>query len=73
MIQLETITPAEQCRHPKINFGSGDYYLFCHACGARWVRTCAHADHPPRPDLANRGVGSQLSGEARVVPTVDRP
>lgn len=54
----------EQCIHPKLNFGSGDYYLFCHDCGGWWV--CIDpATHKLAPELANQGVGGQLSGEAR--------
>lgn len=22
--------------HATLQFGSGDYYIFCHACGRRW-------------------------------------
>jgi len=56
--------PADQCRHPKLNFGSGDYYIFCHDCG-RWWCTIEPANHRPSPWLANKGVGAQLSGEER--------
>lgn len=56
----------EECAHETINFGSGDYYLFCHGCNRVWVMTSWDSpDHPPRPDLANKGVGAQLSGQAR--------
>lgn len=25
------------CRHATLQFGSGDYYIFCHACGKKWA------------------------------------
>jgi hypothetical protein len=31
------ISPTE-CRHEQVHFGSGDYYVFCLGCGARWGR-----------------------------------
>lgn len=30
------------CHHPEINFGSGDYYIFCHGCNSKWVMS-SHA------------------------------
>jgi hypothetical protein len=56
---------AEKCRHPKLNFGSGDYYIFCHDCGRWWV-TIEPTSHKLAPELANQGEGSQLSGQSRV-------
>jgi hypothetical protein len=29
------------CRHETLTFGSGGYYIFCHACGAVW---CSNPD-----------------------------
>ena len=31
--------PREKCRHLTLSFGSGDYYIFCNDCDAKW---CAH-------------------------------
>lgn len=56
--------PTGECRHPNLHFGSGDYYIFCHDCG-RWWCTIDPTTHDVRPDLANLGVGSQLSGQVR--------
>lgn len=53
----------KDCPHAELVFGSGDYYLFCYACGARW----AHIDMSDNlsPQTANRGIGSQQSGTVR--------
>ncbi len=70
------MVPVEECDHPKLQFGSGDYYIFCQACGGRWVRT-GH-DRPEygidkdgkevggNPSVANQGIGSGLSGSVRI-------
>jgi hypothetical protein len=55
----------EECEHKAIYFGSGDYYLFCHNCGARWVCTNEVRDIGS-PELANKGVGCTLSGSVRI-------
>lgn len=39
------------CRHDKLTFGSGGYYVFCHACGAQWVAT-GDAEGPATTDQA---------------------
>lgn len=28
----------EPCQHVELQFNSGDYYLTCHVCQARWAR-----------------------------------
>lgn len=62
--------PRAECHHETLNFGSGDFYLFCHACGARWA-TIDYADPSKSwsdeiaPQAANQGVGGQLSGQPR--------
>lgn len=59
--------PQEECRHETIHFGSGDYYIFCRDCPAAWVfKDRAGLDDSPAATKSNRGVGSLLSGEARV-------
>lgn len=57
-------TPREECDHTELQFGSGDFYIFCHACGAVWTpekgtSAVFGVDH-------NAGVGSILSGQKRV-------
>jgi hypothetical protein len=54
----------EECEHPEVRFASGDYYVMCTFCDARWVCCGADSDQP-RPDLANQGVGTGLSGGLR--------
>jgi hypothetical protein len=55
----------EECHHARLWFGSGDYYLFCHACNSTWVRSgmpgrpeygkdASGADIGASPELANR-------------------
>ena len=26
----------KECQHERLDFGSGDYYIFCHDCGRAW-------------------------------------
>lgn len=59
-------TPADQCTHDTLQFGSGDFYLFCHECGGKWGRISQNFARLD-PDEANRGAGSQLSGHKRVI------
>jgi len=33
----------EECFHPELTFGSGDYYIFCNRCGRKWATM---GDHP---------------------------
>jgi hypothetical protein len=65
----------EDCTHDKLQFGSGDYYILCRACGASWMRRGAmkqehgvDAKGTPigaAPEESNKGLGSLLSGETR--------
>jgi hypothetical protein len=70
--------PRRQCRHEELTFGSGDYYLFCNACGATWMtKSVADAQHGEFgvtkdgrrvggcPQEANKGEGALLSGRVR--------
>lgn len=66
----------EQCAHKTVYFGSGDYYLFCRECNARWGRLglgrCEYGVNARGeevgcdPGQSNRGVGATLSGQDRV-------
>jgi hypothetical protein len=47
----------EECQHKQIWFGSGDYYVFCHACGAKWVMHGAD-----RPEYGEREDGTKIGG-----------
>jgi hypothetical protein len=60
-------TPRHECNHPKLTFGSGDFYLFCYGCGARWacIGDTGFSKDEISPATANRGVGAQLSGQTR--------
>lgn len=63
-------TPRENCKHTELQFGSGDYYIFCHACGAWWACVDPSSnEYRPAPELANKGDGSQLSGQMRREPS----
>lgn len=62
------IVNRSDCEHKTLFFGSGDYYLFCKRCDARWVCTNANVDIGS-PELANKGVGSLLSGQVRLAPS----
>lgn len=33
----------EPCIHETLAFGSGGYYIFCHACGAVWDPSGSHS------------------------------
>jgi hypothetical protein len=54
----------EDCHHKTVYFGSGDYYIFCRDCPARWV-ACNLTSDQPCPSVSNQGVGGMLSGEVR--------
>jgi hypothetical protein len=60
--------PQEDCAHKLLTFGSGDYYIFCSGCGARWV-FAGGEDDTHTPGKSNKGKGSHLSGETRVALT----
>ncbi len=55
----------EDCTHRVLRFGSGDYYIFCHDCDARWVASQIGTDKAA-PELANKGKGCALSGQVRI-------
>jgi ribosomal protein S27E len=57
----------KNCRHIELYFGSGDFYLFCLACGAVWatVDVGSQKAEAVAAELANQGIGSTLSGEKR--------
>lgn len=55
----------KDCRHAKLTFGSGDFYIFCYECGAVWVAREIGSDQPAAA-LANQGIGSTLSGHIRL-------
>lgn len=56
----------EFCEHKTLHFHSGDYYVECDDCHAKWV-ACDPWDIRA-PDQANRGVGCGLSGHKRFSP-----
>jgi len=33
----DVLVPNRACDHAELTFGSGDYYIFCHACGRKWA------------------------------------
>jgi hypothetical protein len=41
------------CQHPRLHFGSGDYYLFCYDCDARWI---IHNGKSPEYGINSDGV-----------------
>lgn len=65
-VELDGPFDAKDCTHHRVHFGSGDYYLFCQGCGAKWVR--ADGLDQAAPGLSNRGTGSSLSGQPREKP-----
>lgn len=54
----------EFCNHETIYFNSGDYYICCKDCPAKWV--ACDAWDIRAPNEANRGVGCRLNGEKRI-------
>lgn len=59
--------PQEDCSHATLQFHSGDYYLACRACNARWAmlgRTTSQGEYL-QPEAANKGIGATLSGQLR--------
>jgi len=57
--------PRKECPHDKLQFGSGDYYIFCQACGAWWGHIEPNGQKLS-PETANQGIGGQQSGTVRV-------
>ena len=56
------------CEHKRIYFASGDYYIYCTDCSARWVMTDPQGvgdDPMPKPENSNIGSAALLSGEER--------
>lgn len=55
-----------ECLHKTLNFGSGDYYIFCRDCRFCWRIEDDHND--------NQGKAAELSGEDRIAitPEVER-
>lgn len=47
------------CRHEKLTFGSGDFYVFCVECNRSWVH-CKNGDQPYYEH------GQNVTGEYRV-------
>lgn len=56
----------DECRHERLRFGSGCYYLFCDDCYQKWVAVKIDADEPDH--TCNEGAGGSLSGEPRTKP-----
>lgn len=71
----------EDCEHKTLFFGSGDYYLFCQHCPAKWATIVDGQDEHGSnysgkpigcaPSASGKGVGSQLSGQVRSAPQRD--
>lgn len=40
-----TMTSPEECFHPELTFGSGDYYIFCNRCGRKWATMGNYPEH----------------------------
>lgn len=55
----------KNCPHNEIQFGSGDFYIFCHACHSSWAMISKDLTTID-PTEANQGLGSQQSGSKRV-------
>jgi hypothetical protein len=45
------------CKHESLQFGSGDYYIFCHECGRKW---CMMSNFIPEYTLGP--VGKSIAG-----------
>lgn len=44
------------CNHPELNFASGDYYVACWGCGARWARI----NNQKQPEYGEGADGSKI-------------
>ena len=44
------------CQHIAVQFNSGDYYVACHACGARWARI----DNSKQPEYGHDKDGKPI-------------
>lgn len=57
----QQVTKSAPCAHEKLLFGSGDYYIFCQDCPARW---CIHNPILPEYEYGPNGklrVGADAS------------
>ena len=50
----------KDCRHEKLTFGSGDFYVFCVDCGRSWVH------RKMEDDTISYEHGQNVTGEYRV-------
>jgi hypothetical protein len=42
---LLSMSTPEECFHPELTFGSGDYYIFCNRCGRKWATMGNHEEY----------------------------
>lgn len=54
------MTPRERahCKHERLNFGSGDYYICCQNCGRSWVQKGAVGDEADASNLTKAPMNS---------------
>lgn len=56
---VSSMASPEECFHPELTFGSGDYYIFCNRCGRKWATM---GDQPERGhDSQGRPIGADPS------------
>lgn len=61
----------KDCDHSTLRFASGDYYIFCSECPARWIISDPWSNELKVPSAAhaNIGIGCTLSGQERCKPS----
>ena len=55
------------CQHNSIRFGSGDYYVFCDSCNAKWARINPTHDGPDTIDATAANQGYVHDGKSRKI------
>ncbi len=48
----------DYCKHVFLNFGSGDYYIFCKDCGRSWVQRGEVGDEADSSNLTKAPMSS---------------
>lgn len=63
---VDMLAKQQDCDHPAVFFGSGDYYIMCKVCARTWVKAGMQDDEAD-PTFVN----DRITGEHRVALTLD--
>ena len=63
---VDMLAKQQECDHPMLFFGSGDYYIMCRVCSRTWVKAGMQND-----DADPSFVNDRITGEERVELTLE--